>query len=220
MTAPDARDGGMAARGSRRGPRRRGRPPRRGGEGGALSLDREQAYGLLCEYTANPNLIKHALAVEAAMRAYARHFGEDEEKWGVVGLLHDFDYERWPDPPDHPLQGAAILAARGYPEDVIYAIKAHADYLGLERRTLLDRALYAVDELAGFIVAVALVRPNRSLAEVTVEAVRKKLKDKAFARGVSREDVLRGAEELGIPLEEHIAFVIEALRAIAPELGL
>ncbi len=183
-------------------------------------MNRDEALELLREYTTNPGLLKHALAVEAAMRAYARRFGADEEKWGIVGLLHDFDYERWPSPPDHPLKGAAILAERGYPEDVIYAIKSHATYLGLERRSPMDKALFAVDELAGFIVAVALVRPNRSLHEVTVEAVRKKMKDKAFARGVNREDIVRGAEELGVDLDEHIAFVIEALKGVARELGL
>lgn len=181
-------------------------------------LDREEALALLREYTKNENLVKHGLAVEAAMRAYARRFGEDEEKWGITGLLHDFDYEMFPD--EHPLRGAAILEERGYPEDVIYAIKAHADHTGLERKSLLDRALFAVDELTGMIVAVALVRPSKRLAEVTVRSVLKKMKDKSFARGVNREDLRRGAEELGIPLEEHIGVVLEAMQAIAPQLGL
>lgn len=154
------------------------------------------------------------------MRAYARRFGEDENLWGIVGLLHDMDYEKWPSPDDHPRKGAEILRQRGYPEEVITAILSHADYLGIPRVTPLQKALFAVDELCGFIVAVALVRPNKSLAEVDVPAVKKKMKDKAFARGVKREDILRGAEELGVPLEEHIATVISALQAIAPSLGL
>lgn len=183
-------------------------------------LDRDSAFALLKEYTQNENLIKHALAVESAMRAYARRFGEDENLWGIVGLLHDMDYEKWPSPEDHPRKGAEILRQRGYPEEVITAILSHADYLGIPRVTPLQKALFAVDELCGFIVAVALVRPNKSLAEVDVPAVKKKMKDKAFARGVKREDILRGAEELGVPLEEHIATVISALQAIAPSLGL
>jgi putative nucleotidyltransferase with HDIG domain len=183
-------------------------------------LDRDSAFALLKEYTQNENLIKHALAVESAMRAYARRFGEDENLWGIVGLLHDMDYEKWPSPEDHPRKGAEILQQRGYPEEVITAILSHADYLGIPRVTLLQKTLFAVDELCGFIVAVALVRPNKSLAEVDVSAVKKKMKDKAFARGVKREDILRGAEELGVPLEEHIATVISALQAIAPTLGL
>lgn len=181
-------------------------------------LDREAALALLREYTKNENLIKHALAVEAAMRAYARRFGEDEEKWGITGLLHDFDYEMFPE--EHPLRGAAILEEKGYPEDVIYAIKAHADHTGLERKSPLDKALFAVDELTGMIVAVALVRPSKKLADVTVQSVLKKMKDKSFARGVNREDLRRGAEELGIPLEEHIGVVLKAMQEIAPQLGL
>jgi len=185
-------------------------------------ISREEALTLLREYTKNENLIKHALAVEAAMRAYAKKFGvnEDEEKWGIVGLLHDFDYERYPKAPDHPLMGAQILAEKGYPEDMIYAIKAHADYLGLERKSLLDKALYAVDELTGLIVAVALVRPSKKLAEVTIESVKKKWKDKAFAKGVNREDIEKGAQELGIPLNEHIDLVLKAMQGIADKLGL
>ncbi|CAB3395208.1 HD domain-containing protein [Kyrpidia spormannii] len=185
-----------------------------------MSLDREAAWELLNEYTKNPNLIKHALAVEAAMRAYARKYGDDEEKWGIVGLLHDFDYDRWPSPEDHPTRGAEILRQRGYPEDVIHAILSHADYLGVPREHLMDRCLYACDELSGFITAVALVRPTKSIDDVDVPAVKKKLKDKAFARGVNREDVRRGAEELGVDLDEHIGFVIEALKGAARELGL
>jgi predicted hydrolase (HD superfamily) len=155
------------------------------------------------------------------MRAYARKFGEDEEKWGVTGLLHDFDYERWPEPADgHPRRGSAILAEKGVPEEVRTAILAHADYTGVPRRSLLDHALFAVDELAGFVTAVALVRPSRSIAEVAVAAVRKKMKDKAFARNVKREDIVRGAEELGVDLDEHISRVIEAMKGAAPALGL
>ncbi|CAB3394277.1 HD domain-containing protein [Kyrpidia spormannii] len=183
-------------------------------------LNRQEAWQLLNEYTKNPNLIKHALAVEAAMRAYARKYGEDEEKWGIVGLLHDFDYDRWPSPEDHPTRGAEILRQRGYPEDVIHAILSHADYLGVPRDHLMDKCLYACDELSGFITAVALVRPTKSIYDVDVRAVKKKLKDKAFAKGVNREDVRRGAEELGVDLDEHIGFVIEALKGAARELGL
>jgi putative nucleotidyltransferase with HDIG domain len=175
---------------------------------------------LLREYTKNENLIKHMLAVEAAMRAYARKYGEDEEKWGITGLLHDFDYERWPSLEDHPLRGTEILTERGYPDDVIYAIKAHNTLLGLPRNSLMAKTLFAVDELTGFITAVALVRPSKSLAEVEVKSVRKRMKDKAFARAVKREDILQGAEELGVDLDEHIEFVIKAMQGIAPELGL
>jgi putative nucleotidyltransferase with HDIG domain len=181
---------------------------------------RQEAWELLNEYTKKPGLIKHALAVEAGMRAYAPRFGGDPERWGLVGLLHDFDYERWPTIPDHPLNGSRILAEKGYPEDVIYAIKTHASELGLPRRSPMDKALFACDELSGLITAVALVMPGRSLAAVTVAAVRKKMKDKTFARGVNREDVVNGAAELGVDLDEHIAFLIEALRGVAGELGL
>lgn len=183
-------------------------------------MDREAAWQLVCQYTQSDSLRRHMLAVEAAMRAYATKFGEDVEKWGIVGLLHDFDYERWPQPPDHPLQGAKILAEHGYPDDVIYAIKSHADYLtDCPRRSLMDKTLYACDELAGFIMAVALVRPQR-LEDLEAKSVIKKLKQKSFAASVSREDIYRGAEELGVPLEEHIQFVIDALRPHAHILGL
>ncbi len=183
-------------------------------------MDRNAAYALMCEYTQSESLRRHMLAVEAAMRAYARKFGEDEEKWGIVGLLHDFDYERWPNPPDHPLRGAEILAARGWPEDVIYAIKSHADYLPeCPRRSKLDKALYACDELAGFITAVAMVRPER-LAGMQAASVRKKMKQKGFAAGVNREDIVRGAADLGVDLDEHIQFVIDAMQGIAADLGL
>jgi putative nucleotidyltransferase with HDIG domain len=183
-------------------------------------LDRSAALALVHEYTESLSLRRHMLAVEAAVRAYARKFGEDELKWGIVGLLHDFDYERWPDPPDHPLQGAAILAERGYPADVIYAIKSHADYLtDCPRVSRLDKTLYACDELAGFVTACAMVRPER-LAGMQAASVRKKMKSKGFAANVSRDDIARGAADLGIDLDEHIQFVIDALAPIASELGL
>jgi putative nucleotidyltransferase with HDIG domain len=185
-----------------------------------LGRDRETAWKLLNEFTRTPGLIKHALAVEAAMRAYASRYGEDEAKWSVIGLLHDFDYERWPSPSEHPARGASVLTERGYPEDVIYAIKSHADYLNLPRSHMVDKVLYAVDELCGFITAVALVRPTKSILDVDARAVRKKMKDKAFAKNVRREDVQRGAEDLGVDLDEHIATVIAAMRGVAAELGL
>lgn len=183
-------------------------------------MERQKAWKLLTEYTLNENLRKHALAVEAAMRHYALKFGEDEGKWGIVGLLHDFDYEKYPNPPDHPAKGSEILRREGYSEEIIYAIQSHADYMGLERNTPLSKTLFAVDELAGFLTACSLVRPNKSIMELEVRSVKKKLKDKAFARSVSREDIRNGAEALDIPLDEHIAGVIEALRSIAPQLGL
>jgi putative nucleotidyltransferase with HDIG domain len=186
----------------------------------AMLPDRSSALALMHEYTPSLALRRHMLAVEAAMRANARKFGEDEEKWGVVGLLHDFDYERWPNPPDHPLQGAAILAQRGYPGDVIYAIKSHADYLtDCPRLSRLDKALYACDELAGFITACAMVRPER-LIGMQVSSVKKKLKSKGFAANVSRDDIARGATDLGVEMDEHIQFVIDAMSTIAGELGL
>jgi putative nucleotidyltransferase with HDIG domain len=182
-------------------------------------MNRADAFALLNEYTSNASLVKHMLAVEAAMRAYARRYGEDEEKWGVVGLLHDFDYERWPDPPDHPLKGSEILRQRGYPEDVIYAIKSHADYLpDCPRVHLMDKALYACDELCGLITAAALVRPS-GIADLTAASVKKKMKSKGFARGVNREDVARGAADLGLDLTEHIQFCIDAMKPHAAELG-
>jgi putative nucleotidyltransferase with HDIG domain len=183
-------------------------------------MNRQDAWTLLCEYTQSPGLRKHALAVEAAMRAYARRFGEDEEKWGIVGLLHDFDYEIHPTLDQHPQDGAKILRERGYPEDVVYAVLSHAEHLGMERRSPMDKAIYAVDELTGLITAVALVRPTKSLFEVDSAAVRKKMKDKAFARSVNRDDVIKGAEILGVDLDEHITFVIEAMKEVADELGL
>jgi len=183
-------------------------------------MDRQAAYELVCEYTESESLRRHMLGVEAGLRAYARKWGEDETKWSIVGLLHDFDYERWPDPPDHPLQGAAILAERGYPEDVIYAIKSHADYLeDCPRVSRLDKTLYACDELAGFISACARVRPE-GIHGLTAKSVRKKLKQKSFAAAINREDVIRGAEDLGVDLNEHIQFMIDAMAEIADELGL
>jgi putative nucleotidyltransferase with HDIG domain len=183
-------------------------------------MTRQDAWALLTEFTKNPNLIKHALAVEAAMRAYARKFGEDEEKWGIVGLIHDFDYEQHPTLEEHPFAGAKILEERGWPKDIIKAVLAHADHTGVKRESLMEKALYAVDELTGLIVAVALVRPTKSILDVTVESVKKKWKEKSFAAGVKREDIERGAQELGVPLDEHISIVLEAMKGIASELGL
>jgi putative nucleotidyltransferase with HDIG domain len=184
------------------------------------SMNRDDAWALVCEYTASDSLRKHMLAVEAAVRAYARRFGEDEQKWGIVGLLHDFDYERWPNPPDHPLKGAAILAERGYPEEVIYAIKSHADYLpDCPRVSKLDKTLYACDELAGFVTAVAMVRPE-GIHGMQASSVKKKLKQKGFAAAVKREDITSGAADLGVELDEHIQFVIDALVPHAAALGL
>ncbi len=182
-------------------------------------MDRNVAWALLTEWTAGENLRKHALAVEACMTAYARKFGEDEERWSVTALLHDFDYERYPDAPDHPLKGSEVLKEQGWPEDVRVAILGHADYTGVPRETLMAKSLFACDELAGFITACSLVRPDR-IRSLEAKSVRKRMKDKAFARSVSRDDITRGAEELGIPLDEHIAFCIDAMRARAAELGL
>lgn len=186
---------------------------------------RDAAWGLLCEYTQNESLRKHALAVEACVRAYARKTGADEELWGVTALLHDFDYERWPNDAhspteEHPAGGSAILRERGYPAEMIRAIMSHADYCAVPRETPLEHTLFACDELAGFLTACALVKPSKSILEVEPDSVKRKLKDKAFARGVNREDVRKGAEELGIPLEEHIAFCIAAMRGVADALGL
>jgi putative nucleotidyltransferase with HDIG domain len=184
-------------------------------------MSRADDLALLHEYCDSDGLIKHMLAVEAAVRAYARKFGEDEEQWGTVGLLHDFDYQRWPNPPDHPLQGAAILKARGYPDDVIYAIKSHADYLQHEcpRVSRLDKTLYACDELCGFLTACALVRPER-LQGMKASSVKKKMKQPSFAAAINRDDIVRGAADLGVDLDEHIEFCIAALQGIAAELGL
>ena len=185
-----------------------------------IATDRQAAWGLLTEFTQSESLRKHALAVEACMRAYARQEGEDEEKWGVVGLIHDFDYQKYPSLDDHPMRGSEILEQRGWPEEIRRAILSHADHTGVTRQSRLEHALFACDELAGFITAVALVKPGKSLAEVDARSVRKKMKDKAFARSVNREDITKGAQELGVELEQHIAFCIEAMKAIAGELGL
>ena len=182
--------------------------------------DRESAWGLLTEFTQSESLRKHALAVEACMRAYARKFGRDEGLWSLVGLLHDFDYEKYPSLQDHPYKGNEILQERGWPEEIRNAIMSHAEYTGIPRQTAMEKALFACDELAGFITAIALVKPSKSLAEVDARSVRKKMKDKAFARSVNRNDIVTGAAELGVDLEEHIAFCIEAMRGIAGQLGL
>jgi putative nucleotidyltransferase with HDIG domain len=183
-------------------------------------MDRNSAWCLLTEFTQSESLRKHALSVEACMRAYARKFGEDEEKWGIVGLIHDFDYEKWPSLEDHPYRGNEILAERGWPEDVRRAIMSHAEYSGVTRDSMMEKTLFACDELAGFITAVTLVKPSKSLDEVEPKGVRKKMKDKAFARSVNRDDITKGAAEMGVDLEEHIAFCIEAMKAKAEELGL
>ena len=184
------------------------------------ALERSEAWDILCEYTKTEALRKHALAVEAAMKAYARKYEGDEENWGIVGLLHDFDFEIHPNPEEHPVKGAKILGERAVPEEIVYAVLCHADYLGMDRKTPMDRAIYAVDELTGFVIAVALVRPSKSIEEVNVAAVRKKMKDKGFARAVNREDITRGAEIMDVDLDEHIAFVIESLKPVAAELGI
>jgi putative nucleotidyltransferase with HDIG domain len=186
---------------------------------------RTDAWILLCEYTQNESLRKHALAVEACVRAYARQNGADEELWGLTALLHDFDYERWPNDPhspteEHPAGGSAILRERGYPEELIRAIVTHADYCAVPRQSALEHTLFACDELAGFLTACALVKPSKSILEVEPDSVKRKLKDKAFARGVNRDDVRKGAEELGVPIEDHIAFCIAAMRGAADVLGL
>lgn len=189
----------------------------------SIAVDRERAWELLCEYTKGESLRRHALAVEAAMRAAATRYGEGEaniEEWGIVGLLHDFDYEMYPEPTEHPYKGAEIMRERGYPERMVRAIMGHAPYTGTPRDTQMARALFAVDELCGFLVACALVRPSRSLSDLEPQSVKKKLKDKAFARTVNREDVRQGIEELGVEMDAHIRFLIEALRPLEKELGL
>jgi putative nucleotidyltransferase with HDIG domain len=186
---------------------------------------REDALALMHEFTPSESLRKHMLSVEAAMRAYAAHFGEEVERWGLAGLMHDFDYERWPNAAhaadaEHPAEGVRILRAKGYPEDVLQAILGHASYCGVARETRMAKALFAVDELTGLITATALVKPTRSVHDVDARSVLKKMKDKAFARGVNREDVVNGAADLGVELEGHIQFVIDAMREQAPALGL
>lgn len=185
---------------------------------------RDAAWELLTEFTQSESLRKHALAVEACMRAYAKKLGdgsaETEDLWGIVGLIHDFDYERWPSLEDHPYRGNEILKQRGWPEVITRAIMSHAEYTGVTRDTAMEKALFACDELAGFITAVALIKPSKSLAEVDAKSVRKRMKDKAFARKVNRDDIINGAAELGVDLDEHIGFCIEAMKGIASELGL
>ena len=185
-----------------------------------MQLTRDAAWALLTEYTKGDSLRKHALAVEAAVRGYARQFGEDEEAWGVVALLHDFDYEQYPDLKDHPFKGAEILRERGYPEFVIRAILSHGEHTNTPRESRLEHTLFACDEMAGFITASALVRPSKSVRDLEAASVIKRMKDKAFARGVSRDDLRKGAEELGLPLEQHITNVIGFMRDRAAELGL
>jgi putative nucleotidyltransferase with HDIG domain len=186
-----------------------------------MDLNRENAWALLTEYTKGESLLKHALAVEAAVRGYARQFGADEEAWGVTALLHDFDYERWPTLGDHPNKGSEILRERGYPEWLIRAIQSHAmEITGVTRDTQLEKTLFACDELAGFITAASLVRPSKSVLDLEAKSVIKRMKDKAFARGVKREDLHEGAAMLGIPLEEHIGNVIGFMREKADDLGL
>ena len=186
---------------------------------------RDDAWKLVCEYTASESLRKHMLAVEACVRAYARKFGGDEEQWSIAALLHDFDYERWPNADhaadkEHPAEGAKILRARGYSQEIIRAILSHADYSGVPRESQLEHTLFACDELAGFLTACAYVRPSKSILDLEVDSVKRRMKDKAFAKGVSRDDVRKGAEELGVPLEEHLQFCIAALRENADALGL
>ncbi len=183
-------------------------------------MNRAAAWGLLTEFTVSESLRKHALAVEACMRAYARKFSADEELWGAVGLIHDFDYEKFPNREEHPYKGNEILEARGYSEEIRRAIMSHAEYTGVPRDSPMEKTLFACDELAGFVTAVALVKPGKSLAEVDAKSIRKKMKDKAFARSVSRDDIVNGAAALGVDLEDHIAFCIEAMNGIAGELGL
>lgn len=183
-------------------------------------MDREQAFAITCEFTQSEGLRKHALAVEACVVAYARKFGEDEATWSVTALLHDFDWEIHPQAPDHPMQGEPILAARGVNEQIRRAILSHANYSGVPRESLLEKTLYACDELAGFITAISYVKPHRSVFEVDVASVRKKMKDKAFARSVNRQDIVEGARELGVDLDEHMAFCLKAMQDRADLLGL
>ena len=183
-------------------------------------LDRQQAWDILCEFTKSEGLRKHALAVETCVAAYARKFSEDETKWSIVALLHDFDWEIHPQLPDHPVKGEPILAARGVDEDIRRAILSHASFTGVPRVSLLEKTLFACDELAGFITAISYVKPHRSVFEVDVPSVKKKMKDKAFARSVNRQEIIEGAQELGAPLEEHIDFCVKAMQANAEALGL
>lgn len=184
-----------------------------------MAYDRQQAWQLLCQWVSSENLRKHCLAVEAAMRAHARRLGEDEEAYGIVGLLHDFDYEKHPNPEEHVWVGAKVLREQGWPEPWVRAIEGHASYTGVPRDTNMAKCLFAVDELTGFLVACTLVRPDRNIAALPVESVLKRMKEKAFARSVNREEIVKGAEEIGMPLADHIAFVRDAMAGIARELG-
>jgi len=184
-----------------------------------VELTRENAYALLTEYTKSDSLIKHALSVEQAMKAYAVKNGEDAERWGIAGLLHDFDYEKYPTLEDHPMRGMEILAEKGYPQDIIDAIGGHAEHTGVKRETMMAKTLFAVDELCGFLLACAYVRPDKSIANVQVKSVKKKLKDKSFARAVNRDDIENGIVEMGVDKDEHIQFVIDALSEINDQLG-
>lgn len=181
---------------------------------------RDEAMALLTEYTTKPGLVKHALAVEAAMRAHAARLERDVDAWGMVGLLHDFDYERWPDAENHPYRGSEVLERKGYPDWFRRAVMSHAEYTGISRETDLEKCLFAVDELCGFLTACSMVMPGKSLMVLKVKSVRKRMKSTAFARSVNRDDIIKGSEEIGMELDEHIEFVMEALRNIAPELGL
>ena len=188
--------------------------------GDSMTLSRDAAWTLMTEHTASESLRKHMLAVEAAVRGYARTWGENEDDWGIVALLHDFDYEKWPDTDNHPFRGVEILKAKGYPEWVTRAILSHAEYSGVPRESRLERTLYACDEMSGFVTAAALVRPSKSIMDLEAASVLKRMKDKAFARAVSRDDLRRGADEIGLPLEEHVANVIAFMRERAEALGL
>ena len=185
-----------------------------------MTLSRDAAWALLTEFTHNENLQKHALAVEAAVRGYALHWGEDEAAWGVAALLHDFDYERYPDLADHPFKGAEILRERGYPEWLVRAVLSHADHTGVVRESRLEHTLFACDEMAGFVTAAALIRPSKSLLDLEAKSVVKRMKEKAFARAVNRDDLRRGAEEIGVPLDVHVANVNAVMREHAEALGL
>ena len=183
-------------------------------------MDRETAYQVILDHVKTESLRKHLLAVETCMRAYARKVGEDEETWGIAGMVHDFDWEVCPTPESHPTYGAEILRSRGFPEELVRAVLSHGNHTGIPRETLMEKTLYACDELSGFITAVALVRPNKSLSDTAVRSVRRKLKDKSFAKSINRDEIVQGAEELGVELDDHIAFVIEALKPVALQLGL
>lgn len=183
-------------------------------------MNRETAWKVVEEHAKSDSLRKHLLAVEAAMRAYARKYGEDEEEWGIAGMVHDFDWEVCPTPESHPTYGADILRSRGFPEKIVRAVLSHGNHTGIRRETLMEKALFASDELSGFVTAVALVRPNKSLSDTSVSSVRRKMKDKAFARSINRDDIVQGAQELGVDLDEHIAFITEALKPVAHQLGL